>query len=210
MAPDRPTAPDAPAPVVIRPHLLVRRGLVAAFVAFTVRAASDLASDGFDARSALVLLFFGAWTTWAAIAAVRERVIVTADHVRVVRILTNDGIARVDVDHIARSGGRGRPAHVALVAGATVPATQLVFDGRPHLGHVETSAVRLPANLFGAQIARALDLPLTTYSGDPVDPDAWRHELDGGYRRPFIWSCLVLLAVATGLTVWSLIYAPGA
>jgi len=200
---------EAVTPIVVRPHLLVRWGLVAAFAAFTAMATSEARSGDADWTTVLAAAFFGAWTIAALVSAVRERIEATAEEVRVVRQLHESVVDRHAVHHVARSAGRGRPAHLSLSPGPSAATTRWLFDLRPVARH-PVSGISLPSNLVAARAARALDLPLTTFRGEPADPDAWRRDLHGWYRRPFIWSCIVLVAITVALTVWGLFFGPPA
>jgi hypothetical protein len=182
----------------------VRWGFVAAFSAIAIGGISD--AD--DLWGWLAAAGFGAWAVFAAFSAVRERVEISADRVRVVRLLTETEVERTDVAHVGRSAGRGRPAHLALAAGAARPTRDLVLDRRPGRRTIDASLIALPPNMTAARAAAALGLPLTTFGGTPIEPDAWRHELEGWYRRPFIWSCIVLVAIVVALTVWGLFWGP--
>ncbi|MGN6696219.1 MAG: hypothetical protein ACTHN0_18725 [Aquihabitans sp.] len=196
----------------IRPHLFVLVGMPAIAVWMIVAVTADPSQEGLSELFGTA--FLGAIGAFAAAVSIRERVVVAGDEVRVIRLFTQDRLDRSDVDHVARSGGRGRPAHIVLRSDAVTNNRYLDLGAWPPRFGRHAGLARLPAFMTARRLATALGVPLTTYRGklrptsgwDELAPNLWTGR---GHLRPYSWVVGTVIAIGVGLVIAWILYGPG-
>ena len=197
---------DGQAVITVRAPAILRWCLPIAYAGLVTWAAIGLLTG--EPGALLALAVFGWFGTVALAGAVRGRIEVRGDDVRIVRAFSEDVLARDEIDAVARWGGRGKPAHLSLVAGASRPQRAFVLDRHPGIRTVDTRGIGLPSSMTAARAARALGVRLTNHAGGEPPPPC-SVELAQWHRRPFVWACAVLSGIGLGIAVWGLFFFPG-
>lgn len=180
-----------PAPVTVRPHLLIRIGAPAAYLTVAGLAIADQPAEHLSDGAAAV--FFAVLAVVVIGMALKERLEIDGDEVRVVRLFTEDVVRRADVARVAR----GRHRFIERREGPTASGP---------------SALRMPGLVTTRQVAEALDVPLTRPDGRPLPgpPVSAADALtETGHLRPYYWALGAVLAVLIGLVVSMVLFWPG-
>lgn len=191
---------------IVRPHPAARLGMVAAYLMMATMA---LREPSQDLGEQLATGFFVVAACLVIAMALRERVELRGETVRVVRLFSEDAFARDDIVSVAKSGGRGRPSHLALRDGSWIESRPLDRDGRPRSRRLP-GTVPLGSVMTARRLAAAIGAPLTTYSGKPAGPRFPRdlyptvyflieQRTASGRIRPLVYAYFVLLFTVVAL-----------
>ncbi|MBX3284166.1 MAG: hypothetical protein KF703_02375 [Actinobacteria bacterium] len=191
---------------IVRPSLVGLLGVPATYLAISALSVRSAVSGSEDAFTAW---FFPILTCFVIATSVRERLVITGDEVRVIRLFREDRFAPCDVVSVAKSGGRGQPSHVVVLDRRPVDPLHVELVGSRRIEE-RTIGLRLPSLMTARRAAHALDAPLTTYGGEPAGPPfpqdlrsevgllvEWRTA--GGRVRPMVVAYGVLLTVLVSL-----------
>lgn len=128
--------------------------IVGGVVAVSV-AISGLRGSGTIPGTLACLLFVGLGLFSVALA-VRERVDIDRDSIRLVRLTSSERIDRDDILYVSQAGGRGRPAGLILSPGVETSSRYLDATTWPVRLRHQTGAATIPTSMRPKRLAQAL------------------------------------------------------